>query len=143
MNSEGEATMRILILGAAALGLCACTTATVPTQRSAKAQATYDRLLAGKVAGSAERCLPTYNSEDMTVIDENTILFRNGRTVYVNQPLGGCSQADRIGSSLVTRLHGAAQLCRGDIATVVDHSTGAMMGSCAFGDFVPYRPTTG
>lgn len=132
--------MRLFMLATAVAGMCACATASEPSHRSAKAQATYDRMLAGKVAGKAEKCLPAYRSDDMVVIDEDTILFRDGRTVYVNQPLGGCSNADRLGSTLVTRIF-SAQLCRGDIATVVDHSSGITVGSCALGDFTPYRPS--
>ena len=44
--------MRLLIFATAAIGLAACATAmSQPEQHSAKAQATYDRLLAGKTAG--------------------------------------------------------------------------------------------
>ena len=130
--------MRIFMLATGIIGLCACATASEPTQRSAQAQATYDRMLAGKVAGKAEKCLPTYRSNDMTVIDDDTILFRDGRTVYVNQPLGGCMNLHQSGRALVTRNVGP-QLCRGDIATVVDNTSGITVGSCSLGDFVPYR----
>ena len=63
-------TMRLFMLATAAAALCACATASEPAQRSAKAQAEYDRLLAGKVPGKVEKCLPTYQSNDMTVIEE-------------------------------------------------------------------------
>jgi hypothetical protein len=130
--------MRIFMLATAVVGLCACATASEPAQRSVKDQATYDRMLAGKIAGKAEKCLPTRRSNDMTVIDDNTILFRDGRTVYVNQPLGGCMNLNRSGSALVTKNFGP-QLCRGDLATVVDNSSGMTLGACSLGDFVPYR----
>ena len=130
--------MRIFMLATAVAGLCACATASEPAQRSAKAQATYDRMLAGKTAGKAEKCLPTYRSSDMTVIDDDTILFRDGRTVYVNHPLGGCMNLHQSGRALVTRNFGP-QLCRGDIANVVDNSSGITVGSCSLGDFIPYR----
>ena len=132
--------MRIFMLATAVVGLCACATASEPAQRSVKDQATYDRMLAGKIAGKAEKCLPTRRSNDMTVIDDNTILFRDGRTVYVNQPLGGCMNLNRSGSALVTKNFGP-QLCRGDLATVVDNSSGMTLGACSLGDFVPYRPS--
>jgi len=133
-------TMRMLLLAAiAAAGLSACETATEPRERTVQQQQSYDRLLAGKTAGNAERCLPTYRSEDMTVIDDNTILFRDGRTVYVNNPPGGCHLLGRGNYALVTRSVGGLGLCRGDIATVVDTSSGITVGSCSLGDFVPYR----
>ncbi len=134
--------MRMLLLAVAATSLVACeTTDSQPEQRSAQAQATYDRLLAGKTAGRPATCLPLLRSNDMVVIDDDTILYRDGRTTYVNQPLGGCSRLGRGSYALVTRTFGS-QLCRGDIATVVDTSTGMTVGSCSFGDFVPYRPAS-
>ena len=131
--------MRMLLLAAAATSLVACeTTDSQPQQRSAQAQATYDRMLAGKTAGRAEKCLPLQRSNDMVVIDDDTILYRDGRTTYVNQPLGSCNLLGRGSYALLTRSSGS-QLCRGDIASVVDASTGTTVGSCALGDFVPYR----
>lgn len=134
--------MRILILAAAATSLAGCeTTDSQPDRRSAQAQATYDRMLAGKSAGRPATCLPLLRSNDMVVIDDDTILYRDGRTTYVNKPLGGCNLLGRGSYALVTRIFGS-QLCRGDIANVVDTRTGVTVGSCALGDFVPYRPAT-
>lgn len=134
--------MRLLIFAAVGIGLTACATAmSQPEQRSAKAQATYDKLLAGKTAGRPTNCLPLQRSNDMTVIDDDTILYRDGRTTYVNKPLGSCNMLSRGSYALVTRSSGS-QLCRGDIATVTDVSTGVTVGSCAMGDFVPYRPAS-
>ena len=131
--------MRMILLVAASTSLVACQTADVqPEQRSPQAQATYDRLLAGKVAGRPQNCLPMLRSNDMQVIDDDTILYRDGRTTYVNRPLGGCNRLSNTGYALVTRSFGS-QLCRGDIATVAHLSTGATVGSCSLGDFVPYR----
>ena len=132
--------MRTFMLAAGLVGLCACATASEPVQRTAKAQSEYDHLLAGKVAGKAEKCLPTYRSNDMTIIDDNTILFRDGRTVYVNHPPGGCNNLQQGGRALVTKNFGP-QLCRGDLATVVDNSSGMSVGACSLGDFIPYKPS--
>ncbi len=134
--------MRLLIFATAAIGLAACATAmSEPSTRSAKAQATYDRLLAGKTAGKPAKCLPLRSSNDMVVIDDETILYRDGRTTYVNKPLGSCSLLGRGSYALVTRSVGS-QLCRGDIGTVTDMTSGMTVGSCAMGDFVPYRPAS-
>jgi hypothetical protein len=133
-------TMRLFMLASIAVGLCACATASEPIQRSAQAQHEYDHALAGKVAGKAEKCLPTYRSNDMTIIDDNTILFRDGRTTYVNHPLGGCNNLHQSGRALVTKNFGP-QLCRGDLATVVDNSSGMSVGACSLGDFIPYKPS--
>lgn len=131
----------LLLIGGA---LVACTTtAAGPPVRSVKAQKEYDQLLAGKVAGAPVSCLPSYNQNDMVVIDERTVAFRQGSgRVWVNHMQGGCSN---LGGSyaLVTRTFGSAQLCRGDIGQVVDLTNHFTVGSCVFGDFVPYtKPRT-
>ncbi len=135
--------MKTLMLAAAAVTmLTACeTTDRQPPQRSASQQQSYDKLLAGKVPGKAESCLPLQRSNDMTVIDDNTILYRDGRTTYVNKPLGGCNNLGNGSYALVTQSTGS-QLCRGDIAQVRDMTSGVTVGSCALGDFVPYRPAS-
>ena len=125
-----------LLLLTAALGGCM---AAPEPPRTAKAEAHLQKLLAGKAAGPARSCLPEYRSDNMVVIDDNTVVFRDGRTVYRNDFVGGgCS---RLGSgyyALLTRRMGGSGLCRGDIAEVKDLTSGITVGSCVLGDFVPY-----
>ena len=131
--------MRIMMIALAATSLAACESVdSQPQQRSASQQQSFDKALAGKVAGKPESCLPLQRSNDMVVIDDDTILYRDGRTTYVNKPLGGCNNLGNGSYALVTRSQGS-QLCRGDIAQVTDMTTGVTVGSCALGDFVPFR----
>src|SRR5687768_9366346 len=99
-----------LLLLTVTLGACATPP---PETRSAKAEAHLQELLAGKAAGPALGCLPHYRADNMVVIDDNTVVFRDGRTVYRNDFQGGaCS---RLGSgfyALVTRTTGGTGLCR-------------------------------
>jgi hypothetical protein len=76
----------------------------------------------------------------MRVIDDETIAFRDGskRTYVAHIPGGGCSNLGTGHYALVTRQMGSADLCRGDIAQVVDTLNGFTVGSCVFGDIVPY-----
>ena len=135
--------MRSISLLVISGALVACTTTAAQQQpmRSVQSQQQYDRLLSGKVAGAPLSCLPGFRSQDMVVIDERTVAFRDGSSrVYVNHMQGGCSN---LGGpyALVTRTFGGGQLCRGDIGQVVDLTNHFTVGSCVFGDFVPYvRP---
>ncbi|WP_156029824.1 hypothetical protein [Sphingomonas sp. URHD0057] len=106
----------------------------------AQSQEKFAKLTAGKVAGAPLSCLPSFRSSDMVVIDDDTIAFRNGPSqVYVNHMQGGgCLNLDGGRNTLVTRIPGP-NLCRGDIAQVVDLPAGITVGSCVFGDFVPYK----
>ena len=122
----------------APLALLAACGPIVPDVRTAKAQTELTRELAGKVAGKAVNCLPQYRSSDMTVIDNNTILFRDGKTIYRNDPAGGCSPLGSGSYALLTH-NSLGSLCSGDIARVFDTSAGLTVGSCSLSEFIPYR----
>ena len=126
-----------LLLVAAALAGCS----TAPEQRSVSAENQLRRALDGKVAQRPVDCLPSFPTSDMTVIDNRTILFREGRTVYRNDLNGGTCSGLGFGNTLVTKQHG--RLCRGDFAQVVNLSTGTTVGSCVIGEFVPYSAPRG
>lgn len=134
--------MRAIALILAGASVVACSTAPQPVMRSAEKQAEYAQLLEGKVAGPTTSCLPSYNANDMRVIDDNTVVFRrSGNQVYVAHLEGGCPNLGRGGYAMVTRQVGGMGLCRGDIAQVVDTGTGMSVGSCVIGGFTPYaRP---
>jgi len=129
----------ILTLGAI---LASCTTAPDVPSRTAQDQRQYEQLLAGKVARPPVSCVPSYRSEDMRVIDDSTIAFRNGaRQTYVTHMMGPCTGLANGQYALVTRKFGTSQTCRGDIAQVVDLQSRMTVGSCVFGEFTPYvRP---
>lgn len=131
--------MRSLTIALIASALAACTTAPEPMTRSAEAEAQLSKLLAGKTAGRPVSCLQSWQSGNMVVIDDNTVLFRDSPTrVYRNDFRGyGCQNLGSGRYTLVTRSSGPS-LCSGDIAQVVDLGSGINLGSCVMGDFVPY-----
>lgn len=94
------------------------------------------RLLDGRVAGRPVSCLSQFDTQDMQVIDHTALVYRVGKTLYVNRP----SNADQLNSDdiLVTELH-TGQLCRLDIGKLHDRSTGMFTGFVGFENFVPYR----
>jgi hypothetical protein len=131
--------MRHIALILAGASLFACSTAPQPVVRSAEKQAEYAKLIEGKVAGQVTNCLPAYNADDMRVIDDNTLVFRQSASrVYVANMPGGCPYLGRGGYAMVTKQVGGMGLCRGDIATVVDTSSGMTVSSCVFDGFTPY-----
>jgi len=126
-----------LLLIAVSASACAASAMTEP--RSAKAEAKLQSALQGKVAGAPISCLPPYRTNDMTIVDDNTILFRDGRKrVYRNDPPGGCAPMGSGHYALVRRSI-SSQMCRGDIVSVVDLTSKITVGSCSLGQFVPYR----
>jgi hypothetical protein len=135
-----EVKMRLISVVMAGAVLASCSTAPpAPTPRTVQKQQEFQQLLVGKVAQRPVSCLPHYRSSDMRVIDDDTIAFRDGSSrVYVAHMQGGCNNLSRGSYALVTHQFGSADLCRGDIARVVDTLNGFTVGSCVFGDFVPY-----
>lgn len=126
-------------LVAGALAVAGCATAPQRAERSPEAEAQLARLLEGKVAGQPQSCLSSFRTQDMTVIDERTILYRDGSNrVWRNDMLGPCTGLGRPGTAIVTRQVSGGTLCRGEIAQIIDTAAGFTTGSCAFGDFVPY-----
>ena len=139
MNAFGRGSFAI----GAALMLSSCSTAPAEYTRTAEAQQELNKALAGHVAGKPINCIPNYRATDMHVIDDWTILFESGRTIYLQTPRGGCPGIDTQRNTLVTRLTGTTQLCSGDIHELVDLPLGMRSGSCVFGPFVPYTKTAG
>lgn len=128
----------LTVLASAGL-LASCATTGTPEPRSPKAEAELARLLDGRVPGKAVSCLPSFRSQDMVVIDENTLLFRDGpNRIWRTELRGGCSNLGRAGTALLTKRFGGSNLCSGEIAQVIDTSQGFVVGSCSIGEFVPY-----
>lgn len=121
---------------AVAVGACA---PVQPVARAPQAEAHLQQLLSGRIPGPPVSCLPDYRSNNMVVIDDDTVLFQDGRTTYRNDFQGGsCSRLGSGNYALLTRRIGGIGLCRGDIAEVKDLANGMTVGSCVMGDFVPY-----
>ena len=120
--------------------LASCTTAPEPvTTRSPAKEAELQQLLAGKIAQRPVTCLPLYRPEDMRVIDDSTIAFRDGPArVYVAHMNGACSGLANGTAVLVTHEHGSSAPCRGDIARTVDMSSRMTVGSCVFESIQPF-----
>ena len=127
-----------LALGAFALTGCAMQDA--PVVQTERDRAELARALADRsVAGPPMRCVDLRQVGGNRAIGRDAIVFTQGTRVYLNRPSGDCS-ALRYGNTLVTRTMGG-ELCRGDIARVVDPVTRTIRGSCSLGEFVPYERT--
>jgi hypothetical protein len=131
--------MRSISLLIAATILTSCTTAPPPPAPSARAQLQYQRLIAGKVPQAPITCLPSYNANDMTIIDGRTIAFRLGSaTTYIMHLTPGCEMIGGGTYALLSRQIGGTGLCRGDIQQVIDTMNHITVGSCTIADIVPY-----
>ncbi len=114
-----------------------CAAAGEPPARTAKAEATLEKALAGRTPGKPQSCVSLAEVRDSRIIDRNTILFEGlGGRVWRTDPPGGCSGLAPQ-RAIVTR-SSMTQHCRGDIFHIVEPPAPMTFGACSFGDFVPY-----
>jgi len=127
-----ETDMRtILLIGAAALA-ASCATGGERTERVNKAAA--ETLAKYEPTGEKERCISTSRIDQMTAVDEKTLLFRLGvNDYYVNKVRGRCNGATFSSNRFQYKVTGS-QLCSIDIIDVVDTS-GFTTGACSLGEF--------
>jgi hypothetical protein len=130
-----KATIPLLLLTMLATGAQAAETRPALDPAEARQLA---RELDGKQAGKPVTCVSTMNGNNLRALGDHVLIYRVGRKlVYRNDLLGTCHGLRR-GDTLVMHIQGS-QYCRGDIAHVINPYSGSWTGSCALGDFVPYR----
>lgn len=128
----------IMLALSSALLLGSCSTLPEQGARSPDDEQELTKALAGHVAGPPVNCISNFRSTDMKIIDDWTILFEVGSTIYLQSPRGGCPGIESNRNTMVSILRGTTQLCSGDINHLIDPSTGMAGGSCVFSDFIPY-----
>ena len=121
--------MRLSLLAAIAAAGCA-TAASEPVNDSAAAR------LAGLArTGDKQQCLNLRLINQITAVDEKTLLIRSGaNNWYVSELPSRCNGAVSRGNRIeyTTSL---PQLCRNDILRIVDSQNGFLTGSCGMGSF--------
>ncbi|MEH6792214.1 hypothetical protein [Parasphingorhabdus sp.] len=133
---------KLLLAIPAALLLAAPAVSKDKMELTEKQQTQLDKKLAGRTAGEAKSCISMNDQREMTVISDDILIFgssRNANTIYVNKPYGGCRNADR---STLSYSRPTSSLCQGEIIQLIDSASRMTMGSCAFGEFVPYTKNT-
>jgi hypothetical protein len=93
----------------------------------------------GKVAGAPQSCISSLDSSKLRVLGDNVVVYRVNKDLVYRGTLEGACRGLAMGDALVMNRPTATQYCRGDIARSVNFPSGMTTGSCAFGDFVPYR----
>lgn len=120
------------------LALAAACVPAEPIELTGAEQSELSVALAGRAAGPTVSCVNLRDLRGNRSVGEGAILFEGrGNTLYVNRPPAGCPDL-RDHRTLITRTP-STRLCQGDIATVVDASSGIQYGGCGLGDFTPYR----
>ena len=121
----------VIVSAACTFVLSACASSGVDTDEDKVAAA-----LAGfEKTGETESCISLRRIDQIKPLDDRNFLVRVGRNdFYLNEVSGRCSNADGINTRLQYRTT-LSQLCRNELISVVDNSTGMNIGSCGLGSF--------
>lgn len=93
--------------------------------------------LAGRIAGPPQNCIASIaQSGGPTIIDPQTILYRDGRRLYRTGPRGTCPSL-RPFNTLIVEITGG-QICRGDRFRVLQPGSSIPSIACQFTEFTPY-----
>jgi hypothetical protein len=131
--------MKTIFLALMLVPVAACTqTTTAEPKLSEREARDLAKALDGKVAGEPVSCISAYRNSNLRALGDNTLIYRvNKDLVYRNTLSNSCTGLSMGDTLVLERV--TSQYCRGDIARVVNLSSGFQTGSCALGDFVPYR----
>lgn len=116
--------------------------ATLPAQAAKPdVEARIAKVLAGRVAGEPVDCIPQHQIQSTQIFDRTAILYKVGRTWYLNRPTSGANFLDR-DDVLVTDTH-SSDLCSIDIVRLLDSGSHFPSGTLGLGKFVPYKKPKG
>ncbi len=119
---------------ACASAACASTDSYEMSEEAAARLAEFDR------TGEYRSCLGLRQISQIKALDERTFLVRVGvNDYYLNQLSSSCTGADNSFNRLQYTTS-QSQLCRNEIITVVDNTTGFTVGACGLNDFERLEP---
>jgi hypothetical protein len=108
-----------------------------PSALTAKEASEINDLLKGLSPGEPQSCIQQTRVTQSHAFT-NTILYEySPREIYRVTTTPGCTGL-RYGDIIVSRTP-SGNLCRGDIIRTVSPGSSIPSGSCALGDFIPYR----
>ncbi len=95
-------------------------------------------MLEGRTAGEPSSCINTLRGSQLQIIDRTAIVFRDGRTLWVNRT----AHPESLNSNdylVIRHMGGGSRLCRLDNVTSQSRSGNFFTGAVFLEDFVPYR----
>jgi len=121
----------LMIIAAAALSFGCSHPATPPGADLAKETA-------GRVAGPPQTCISSNHSENLRVLDSQTVAYGFGRTIYINHLPGACPALSQFNTTIVEASDGM-QYCRGNRIRGLEPGANIPGPTCNLGDWIPYR----
>ena len=113
---------------------CAATTGSSMEERE---RAGLAENLAERVEGEPRSCVSQTSGQTLNVVDERTVVYNEGRTIWVNKLRSECPGLDPI-DPIIIETHGG-QYCNGDRFRTQQPGTSVPGPVCFLGDWTPYR----
>lgn len=126
--------MRALILMVPVL-VAGCTIA--GDGQTGRERLALDRDLTERVAGPAEACVPQRQNQSLRAVDRRTIVYEDGRVLWVNRLEANCPSL-RPDSILIVETFGD-RYCRNDQIRALEAGSPIAGPICLLGSFTPYR----
>jgi hypothetical protein len=104
---------------------------------SERAEAAFERELAGRTAGEPRSCIPAGAGRRLVVRDSRTIVQDEGRTLWVSRLDRPCPGLDPFGTLEIQAQGG--QYCSGDRVRGLEAGRTIPGPWCVLRDFTPYR----
>lgn len=98
----------------------------------------FARETTGMIAGRPQSCVPTNSSQNLRVLDAQTVAYGWGRAVNINHLSGPCPGLDSQSTLIIEPFLGG-QYCRGDRFRVREMGSSIPGPVCILNDWVPYR----
>ena len=128
--------MRKLIAALAVSALALSGASSVDAKAKKTGEEQLAEIIKGRVAGTPVSCVNTWRDDDMSIVDNTAIVYRDGRTIYVNRTQN--PQNLDWSDILVIQKQTGNQLCKLDRVTTIDRTGGYFTGVVFLTDFVPY-----
>lgn len=97
--------------------------------------------LAGRVAGKPTDCIDPQFTDGPQIIDNRTLIYRQGRRVWRNDLPAACPSLQPQVTLIVKRW--GSQLCSNDTFRVLETGSSIPSPICRFGNFTPYDKPKG
>lgn len=117
------------------LGLATCTAPLPPAPTGSPTG--FAQELAGRVAGSPQTCISKFPNQNLRVIDDRTIAYEVGTTLWVNRLQASCPALSPYNTLIVESA--GSQYCRGNRVRGAEPGAIIPGPTCNLQDWVPYR----
>lgn len=124
----------------AALGLLAAPAVAQDDEDMTRGEKQLARMLDGREAGEAERCVRTFPSARITIVDGEGIIVRTGNRVYFNRTTNP-EALDDDDILVIRRYSGDTRLCERETLETYSRTGMFFTGIVSLEEFVPYERT--